>query len=222
MDHRGEPPRTATADSIELGKPAGIVQGEGGDQADINTDGFDPTAEFAGQLRTGARRGEVPAFAKLTAGVAGAYGCHSGFAGGAERGLIPVRVGGGVYTTTTYGDFTGAELGEAPVGTLTDGVAGGERGEVLANLLAVDGVGDHAQQTLGGTGRATGILGALHASHLAERIRRLVPVAGVVATSTAVTGLVMSAGSVTPAAGLGLFALLLAGLWVIMIHVLRA
>ncbi|KAJ1267580.1 hypothetical protein BS78_07G067100 [Paspalum vaginatum] len=196
--------------------------------------GVSPT--FTGFV--GAQRAEVLAVGLRPDGVGGVSGNYcTGFAD-AQRaellvvGLRPDCVG---VVPINYASFVGAQRGE--VGLLPDGVGGAVYGDMTHLAPAA-------------TGRAAGIMSQLHSSNLglaynsssadqaydslrtvvydgspgtlAERIvRRLLPVAGVLASSAAVTGL-SAGGAVTPAAGLGSFALLLAGLAMIMIHVLRA
>ncbi|CAD6246916.1 unnamed protein product [Miscanthus lutarioriparius] len=111
-------------------------------------------------------------------------------------------------------------------------------GEVFVNSSSF------APQTLAGTGRADGIAGALRVPNLgagydgsvalahdigagydnrgmvADHLRRLLPFVGIGASSVAINGL--AAGPSSPAVAFHLFMLLLGGLFLVILHVLRA
>jgi hypothetical protein len=149
-------------------------------------------------------------------------------------GLLP---GDGVAVHDDYGYYPwqprpGAGQGEVFIGPLPDGV-----GAVFVNS------GSFAQQTLPGTGRADRMAGALRVPNLgaghdgsealaddlgtgydnrgmvAEHLRRLLPFAGIGASSVAINGLAAGPGS--PAVAFHLFVLLLGGLFLVTLHVLR-
>jgi len=141
--------------------------------------------------------------------------------------------GSGVALHDDYGYYPwqphpGAGRGEVFIGPLPDGI-----------VVVFDSLGNFAQQTLLGTRRADGIVGVLrdrdhnigagydgsgalavydNPGMVGERLCRLLPFAGTGACSVAVNGLAAGPGS--PAVAFHLFVLFLAGLFLVMLHVL--